>query len=118
MSRRRIITSRTSSSVIGSVIHDTPVDEHVEPLGELPQFRLYDLDGKGIATALLGAALDLLRGRGAEIAEGYPVKPARDGAPTPPALARTDPRRLFAACGFEVVGNPDGGKERVRKLLA
>ena len=45
------------------------------------------------------------------------MKPARDGTPTPAAFARTVPRRLFAACGFEVVGNPDGG-ERVRKRLA
>jgi hypothetical protein len=33
------------------------------------------------------------------------------------AFAWTDPRRLFDACGFEVVGNPDGGKRRVRKRL-
>jgi len=59
-----------------------------------------------------------LRGRGVEIAEGYPVKPARDGAPTPAAFAWTGTRRLFDACGFAVVGNPDGGKQRVRKLLA
>jgi hypothetical protein len=31
--------------------------------------------------------------------------------------ARTDPRRLFDAYCFEVVGNPDGGKQRVRKRL-
>ena len=73
--------------------------------------------GKGFATTLLGAALELLRGRGAEIAEGYPVKPARDGTPTPAAFAWTGTRRLFDACGFAVVGNPDGGKQRVRKRL-
>jgi len=73
--------------------------------------------GKGIATALFGAALERRRGRGAEIAEGYPVKPARDGAPTPAAFARTRTHRLFDACDFAVVGNPDGGKRRVRKLL-
>jgi hypothetical protein len=28
-----------------------------------------------------------------------------------------DPRRLFDACGFEVVGNPDGGKQRVRRRI-
>jgi len=33
------------------------------------------------------------------------------------ALARTATRRLFYACGFEVVGNPEGGKKRVRKGL-
>ena len=50
--------------------------------------------------------------------KGYPVKPARDGAPTPAAFAWTGTRRLFDAYGFKVVGNPDGGKQRVRKRLA
>jgi len=34
------------------------------------------------------------------------------------APARTGTRRLFDACGFAVVGNPDGGKQRVRKRIA
>ena len=45
------------------------------------------------------------------------MKPARDGAPIPTAFARPVPRRLFDACGFEMVGNPDGGKQRVGKRL-
>lgn len=53
------------------------------------------------------------RGRG----KGYPVRPARDGAQTPAAFAWTDPRHPFDACGFVVVGNPDGGKQRVRKRI-
>jgi hypothetical protein len=32
--------------------------------------------------------------------------------------AWTGTHRLFAACGFAVVGNPDGGKQRVRKRLS
>jgi hypothetical protein len=39
------------------------------------------------------------------------------GAPRA-AFARTGTRPLFDACGFEVVGNPDGGKQRVRKRMA
>jgi hypothetical protein len=46
------------------------------------------------------------------------VKPARDGAPTPAAFAWTVPHRLFDACSFKVVGNPDGGKRRGRKGLS
>jgi hypothetical protein len=57
------------------------------------------------------------RDRGAEVAEGYPVKLARYGAPTLAAFAWTGTRCLFDACGFEVVGNPDGGKHRVRRRL-
>jgi hypothetical protein len=33
------------------------------------------------------------------------------------AFAWTGTRRLFDACGFAAVGNPDGGKQRVRKGL-
>jgi len=36
---------------------------------------------------------------------------------SPAAFAWTGTRRLFAACGFEVVGNPDGGKQRMRKRI-
>jgi hypothetical protein len=36
----------------------------------------------------------------------------------PSLAAWTTPHRLFDACSFEVVGNPDGGKQRVRKGLA
>jgi GNAT superfamily N-acetyltransferase len=74
--------------------------------------------GKGVATALLGAALEQLRLRGAEVVEGYPVKPASDGAPLPAAFAWTGTRGLFEAFGFEVVGNPDGAKQRVRLVLS
>ena len=74
--------------------------------------------GKGVATALLAAALEQLRQRGAEVAEAYPAKPSRDGQPLPGAFAWTGPRRLFEAFGFEVVGNPDGAKQRVRLQLS
>ena len=73
--------------------------------------------GKGIGTALLREALEQLRRRGARIAEGYPVKPPRDGRPLPGAFAWTGTRSMFAACGFEVVGNPEGSKQRVRRIL-
>jgi hypothetical protein len=51
------------------------------------------------------------------LAEGYPVKPAKDGKPLPAAFAWTGTRSLFAGAGFEVVGNPEGGKARVRRFL-
>lgn len=70
--------------------------------------------GKGVASALLGFAIACLKKRGATIIEGYPVKPAKDGAPSPAAFAWTGTRRLFAAHGFRIVGNRDGGKQRVR----
>lgn len=71
--------------------------------------------GKGVASALLQHAVQSLRQRGAEIAEGYPVKPSKGGEKIPAAFAWTGTRPLFAACGFKVVGNHNGGKQRVRR---
>lgn len=73
--------------------------------------------GQGVATALLAGALKRMRQRGARLAEGYPVKPARLGEPTPAAFAWTGTRPLFAKAGFTLAGNPEGGKQRVRKRL-
>lgn len=73
--------------------------------------------GQGIGKRLLAAALEALARHGATVVEGYPVKPPRDGKPLPAAFAWTGTRSLFAGAGFEVVGNHDGGKQRVRKLL-
>ena len=70
-----------------------------------------------MASALLGFAIDSLKKRGATIIEGYPVKPAKNGAPAPAAFAWTGTRRLFAAHGFKIVGNRDGGKQRVRLTI-
>jgi hypothetical protein len=46
------------------------------------------------------------------------VKPAKDGAPSPAAFAWTGTRRLFAQHGFKVVGNREGGKQRVRLTIS
>ena len=73
--------------------------------------------GKGVARALLQAALAALAARGAEIVEAYPVKPPANGKPIPAAFAWTGTRSLFEAAGFRVVGNEDGGKQRMRKVL-
>lgn len=73
--------------------------------------------GTGIGGALLKAALRYLKERGAKIAEGYPVKPRRDDKPIPAAFAWTGTRPLFGKAGFKVVGNRDGGKQRVRREL-
>ncbi|MBM3267493.1 MAG: GNAT family N-acetyltransferase [Candidatus Sericytochromatia bacterium] len=76
-----------------------------------------DRQGRGVASALLAHALEALRAHGASIAEGYPAKPAKDGKPLPAAFAWTGTRSLFERAGFELVGNPDGGKQRMRKFL-
>ncbi|MGK5089091.1 GNAT family N-acetyltransferase [Bdellovibrionota bacterium FG-2] len=71
---------------------------------------------KGVATALLRAASALAKKKGARILEGYPVKPNEAGA-IPAAFAWTGTQSLFGKAGFKVVGNRDGGKQRVRKDL-
>jgi GNAT superfamily N-acetyltransferase len=71
---------------------------------------------QGVATALLRHALQALKQRKARIAEGYPVKPDQDGQYIA-AFSWTGTRSLFQKAGFVVVGNRDGGKQRVRKQL-
>jgi GNAT superfamily N-acetyltransferase len=71
--------------------------------------------GSGVAGVLLKAALGYLKKRGVEVAEGYPVKPLRGDKPIPAAFAWTGTRPLFRNAGFKVVGNKDGGKQRVRR---
>lgn len=73
--------------------------------------------GQGVAGAMLDAATAAIKARGGAIAEGYPVKPPADGKPLPAAFAWTGTRSLFAGKGFAIVGNPEGGKARVRKSL-
>jgi len=70
--------------------------------------------GKGIGRKLLAHAVAAIKAHGGHIAEGYPVKPPGDGKPLPAAFSWTGTRSLFASAGFEVVGNHDGGKQRVR----
>jgi GNAT superfamily N-acetyltransferase len=71
---------------------------------------------QGVATALLRHALRALKQRGAKIAEGYPSKPDKNGRYVP-TFAWTGTHALFRQAGFEVVGNPDGARQRVRRNL-
>jgi GNAT superfamily N-acetyltransferase len=70
--------------------------------------------GRGVATALLAAALEAMKRRGVKIAEGYPTRPARDGGKIPAAFAYTGTRPLFIKAGFVPDGPQDGGRARVR----
>lgn len=115
---------------VGWVSFDRRTD--FDKLDRAPSFRCVDADvvwsipcffikagfrGKGVASALLAFAVACLKKRGATIIEGYPVKPAKDGAPSPAAFAWTGTRALFAKHGFKLVGNRDGGKQRVRLAI-
>ena len=76
-----------------------------------PGFR-----GKGIATGLLTFVMNLLKAKGVTTLEGYPSKPGPDGKYVA-AFAWTGTQSLFSRLGFTIAGNPDGGKQRVRRKL-
>lgn len=71
---------------------------------------------KGIATAMLKHAVKLMKKKKIKIAEGYPSKPDKEGKYID-AFAWTGTISLFEKAGFEVAGNSDGSKRRVRKQL-
>jgi GNAT superfamily N-acetyltransferase len=73
--------------------------------------------GQGVASALLAAAVKALKREGAKVLEGYPVKPAKPGAPIPAAFAYTGTVPLFEQAGFRVVQAKPTGKQRVRRAL-
>ncbi|HUI65565.1 MAG TPA: GNAT family N-acetyltransferase [Bacteroidota bacterium] len=71
---------------------------------------------KGVAQALLSHAIASMRKRGAEVIEGYPVKPNKNGQYIS-AFSWTGTRSLFKNAGFSLAGNRGGSKERVRLML-
>jgi len=74
--------------------------------------------GKGVATAMLEAAVELARKRGASAVEGYPQKALASGAPLPGPFAWTGVPGLFERCGFERLNPGDGRPIYVRNLAA
>lgn len=70
---------------------------------------------KGVSVALLQAASELARKRGARLLEGYPVEP-RDGA-TPDAFAWTGLSRAFARAGFHEVARRSDTRPIMRRRL-
>lgn len=71
--------------------------------------------GQGVGTLLLNHAVKVIKKKGGQVAEGYPVKPYDYGKAIPAAFAWTGTLPMFAKVGFKVVGNKDGGKQRVRR---
>jgi len=76
--------------------------------------------GKGVATRLLRAAVDLARERGARRIEGYPVVPSSGfGGRLPATFAWTGLPRMFERCGFRAHPHPPGKRPiYVRALRA
>lgn len=92
--------------------------EDADQVWSLPCFFVHkEFRGRGVANALLNAALAELKRKKAKVAEGYPVKPPRPGEKIPAAFAYTGTVPLFEKHGFEVAAERPKGKQRVRRVL-
>lgn len=74
--------------------------------------------GKGVAGALLAAAVDLAGRSGARSIEGYPLVPKRPGELAPAAFAWTGVPALYKRCQFERAKNPVAEKVIYRRVIA
>lgn len=76
-----------------------------------------DARGRGVATALLAAAVDHVRAAGAPAVEGYPIDPtAAPGGRVTDTGAYTGTRAMFEGAGFRLAAPTDsvsGGAPRV-----
>lgn len=71
--------------------------------------------GKGIAAALVAAAVDWAKSRGAELVEAYPTE--THGRTLPPVSSFMGTPELFESAGFEVCAAPSPSRRIVRKTL-
>jgi GNAT superfamily N-acetyltransferase len=71
--------------------------------------------GKGIATALLDAAVGYARSRGAVAVEGYPVEPREDR--TPDIYAWQGLASMFVNAGFTEIARRSETRPLMRKML-
>jgi GNAT superfamily N-acetyltransferase len=70
--------------------------------------------GRGVARALLRAAVESVKREGAEVVEGYPVRlRAGERARSSDAFTGTVP--LFASEGFRILTNTSRGRQRARR---
>lgn len=73
--------------------------------------------GKGVASALLAAAVALAEKSGARLIEGYPFVPRDPDARAAAAFAWTGVPRLYEQCEFERATNPIAKKVIYRRRL-
>lgn len=70
---------------------------------------------EGVATALLGAAVDFAHQRGAPAIEGYPVEPG--SGKMPPTYAWMGLATMFAKAGFVEIARRSETRPLMRKML-
>lgn len=91
------------------------------PLDERPVwsvtcfFVAKEARGRGLSVALLKAAADFARRRGARIVEGYPVEPKQ--APMPAAFAFTGLASAFRKAGFAEAARRSPTRPIMRRVL-
>lgn len=73
--------------------------------------------GHGVGGALLRAAIDFARERGAEVLYGHPVDVAALKSSPSPAALFTGTRSMFVAAGFEEIGRTYVSRPVMRKAL-
>jgi GNAT superfamily N-acetyltransferase len=72
---------------------------------------------RGLASRLLGHAVEQMRRHGAPVAEGYPVQPRPDGSPHPAGFSYTGTRAMFEKAGFVLAAPAVQSKARMRRVL-
>ena len=74
--------------------------------------------GRGVATALLRGAVEVAREGGADVLEGYPVRPAQVARPIPAAFAWTGVPQVFERAGFRRTSPPSASREVYQRRIA
>lgn len=92
--------------------------DDADQVWSLPCFFVHrDWRNQGVASALLEAAVKVLRRQEAQVVEGYPVKSSKGLEHIPAAFAYTGTVPLFLKQGFELVAERPKGRQRVRRRL-
>ena len=92
-----------------------PVDD--QPCWSVSCFFVHrDYRRKGVATALLRAAIDYVKKKGVKLLEGYPVEPKGDKR-IPPAFAWTGIPKAFESVGFSEVARRSPTRPMMRLKL-
>jgi len=72
---------------------------------------------KGVASAMLDAAVKFIRKRKVKIIEAYPVPLTKDGKKLPAAFVYTGPLKMFEDTGFKIIQRLSYSRPLVRKTL-
>ena len=93
----------------------------MKPVDDVPVWSITcfvidkDHRGEGVATALLDAAVDYARSRGAVAVEGYPVEPRKDTMP--PVFAWMGFASMFHKAGFDEIARRSDTRPLMRRTL-